>query len=247
MVNGGDGLTVDYAKTGYIPVQRHVETRWHDWSIIDDAILMPEGAVLPATVPVNDSVYHFVTGPKTLTDGDPERTPVLIIPDHTTVNGWAPASGAPFAFRMREFTVGANGPAAMPGSLPPQSAYTYAIDLEVDGAPSPTTFNHPVIFYVDNFNGTQLDALNGPGEWRFRAGITTGPRGLGKGRRRGVSSASSTSSVARQCSHSTAPTLSQTVGPTASPWLNGSSCTKPIPPSTKPILPSTQRVSGAFD
>jgi hypothetical protein len=36
--------------------------------------------------------------------------------------------------RVTEYTVGAAGPSAMPGTLPPNSGYTYAFEYSVDQA-----------------------------------------------------------------------------------------------------------------
>ena len=57
--------------------------------------------------------------------------------------------------RATEYTVGENGPKSMPAPLPPQSGYTYCIDLSVDEADAvgakDVKFNQPVWFYVENF------------------------------------------------------------------------------------------------
>ena len=59
--------------------------------------------------------------------------------------------------RATEYTVGPNGPAAMPAPLPPTSAYTYATELSVDEAvaagATTVTFTKPVAVYVENFIG----------------------------------------------------------------------------------------------
>ena len=59
------------------------------------------------------------------------------------------------AFRATEFTVGKDGQNAMPGELPAQSAYTYAVNLSFDEAQTfgakTVRFSQPVITYVDNF------------------------------------------------------------------------------------------------
>ena len=153
VANGGDPLTVQFSLAGYLVAQRSAETRWHDWTIVDDVVLIHEAA-LSAAVPADAGAWSYVKGPP-VTDSDGTRTPTLIIPSGTTVIGWTPPSGQ-FQFRMTEYTVGSTGPAAMPGSLPPQSAYTYAVEMKIEGAPTPTTFNQKVILYVDNFNGTLM-------------------------------------------------------------------------------------------
>jgi RHS repeat-associated protein len=57
--------------------------------------------------------------------------------------------------RATEFTVGTNGPAAMPGVLPPLSAYTFCVEYSADEAISAgadsVVFDQPVISYVENF------------------------------------------------------------------------------------------------
>jgi hypothetical protein len=73
----------------------------------------------------------------------------MVLPDGTRTDVAAPT------FRSTEFTVGDTGDEAMPGTLPPQSAYTYAVELSVDealavGATS-VEFNKPLIHYNDNF------------------------------------------------------------------------------------------------
>src|SRR5205807_1043957 len=59
--------------------------------------------------------------------------------------------------RATEFTVGPSGAAAMPGSLPAASQYTYAVGYSVDeaiaaGAVS-VLFSQPVVDYTENFLG----------------------------------------------------------------------------------------------
>jgi hypothetical protein len=59
--------------------------------------------------------------------------------------------------RATEYTVGENGPAAMPGELPLNSAYTYAVELSIDEAmmagAEVVEFSQPIPYYVDNFLG----------------------------------------------------------------------------------------------
>ncbi|NJN17674.1 MAG: hypothetical protein HC822_16060 [Oscillochloris sp.] len=57
--------------------------------------------------------------------------------------------------RVSEYTVGEQGPAAMPGDLPPTSAYTYAAEFTVDEAlaagATEVRFEPPLINYLENF------------------------------------------------------------------------------------------------
>ena len=77
-------------------------------------------------------------------------TAALVQPDGSTV----PATT--LSVRFTEYTVGPNGPKAMPGNLPPTSTYTYAVELGADEAVAKVNgrdvvFNQPVVFYVENF------------------------------------------------------------------------------------------------
>ena len=58
--------------------------------------------------------------------------------------------------RFTEYTAGPDGPSAMPGELPPATAYNFAAEYSVDEAVAAGTktvfFNPPVVNYLDNFN-----------------------------------------------------------------------------------------------
>ena len=57
--------------------------------------------------------------------------------------------------RATEYTVGPDGPSAMPDVLPEASAYTYAVEFSVDEADAAgargVRFSAPVVNYVENF------------------------------------------------------------------------------------------------
>ena len=61
------------------------------------------------------------------------------------------------SIRATEYTVGPNGPKAMPAELPADTGYTYAVELSADEAEALSAdrveFDRPVQFYVDNFLG----------------------------------------------------------------------------------------------
>lgn len=64
---------------------------------------------------------------------------------------------ASLSVRATEYSVGPNGPKAMPATLPPQSGYTYCVELSADEAlaanATSVEFSQEVAFYVDNFLG----------------------------------------------------------------------------------------------
>ena len=96
-----------------------------------------------------------------MTDSSGTRRATLFIRQGTAASlAFADGSTQPIttlSVRATEYTVGANGPAAMPGPLPPTSAYTYAAEFSADEAEAAgaTTvrFSQPVIQYLENFLG----------------------------------------------------------------------------------------------
>ena len=82
--------------------------------------------------------------------------------------------------RATEYTVGAAGPEAMPGALPPSSAYTYAAELSVDEAVAAGADRGPLQqagrHYVENFLGFPVGGAvptgyydRDDGEWKAAA------------------------------------------------------------------------------
>jgi RHS repeat-associated protein len=94
-------------------------------------------------------------------DEDGERQATVLFEQGTTATAVMPdGSTQPLpslTVRATEYTVGPNGPKAMPAELPPTSGYTYAVELSVDEAlamnASEVRFNRPVPFYAENFLG----------------------------------------------------------------------------------------------
>lgn len=169
VVNGGDTFTLQVAKTGYPTVQRKVETRWLDFSVVPDISMVPLDAATPVAVNsagTTDAVNWTVATASSVTDGDGTRQARVLIPPSTTIGGWTPQA-TNLNFRVTEYTLGtgtqaAAARAAMPGELPFNSAYTYAVELSIDEVPSPTFTNsngNAVMFYVDNFTGPGLSTL----------------------------------------------------------------------------------------
>ena len=80
---------------------------------------------------------------------------VLLLSTGETCNGRPPLPQG--AIRATEYTVGPNGPTAMPAALPPTSGFTYCVELSADEAVAANAmavrFNQPVPFYVENFLG----------------------------------------------------------------------------------------------
>ena len=155
-VNGGGPLTVQYQKAGFLSAQRQLDVAWQDYALAPDVVLIP----LDSTV----SVIDLNAAPNTpipvargsiMTDQDGSRRATLLFPKGTeaemvmTDGSTRPMSQ--LSVRATEFTVGANGPKAMPAELPPNVGYTYAVTFTADEAKSAgavdVRFNQAIPYY----------------------------------------------------------------------------------------------------
>jgi RHS repeat-associated protein len=158
-VNGGGPLTIRYAKQGFLPAQRQAQARWQDYADAADVALVPLDAEVTA-VDLSPGPAKVARG-SVVTDADGTRQATLIFPEGGTMANMELPDGsvlpalARLHVRATEYTVGPNGPRAMPGELPPTSGYTYAVELSADEAiaagATRVSFGRPVIFHVENF------------------------------------------------------------------------------------------------
>ena len=156
--NGGGYLTVNYAKAGFLPVQRTVLAPWQDYVMAPDVVMIPLD-VQATAINLGVATPMQVARGSVVTDQDGTRQATLLFPQGTAATMVLP-NGTTQALttgtvRATEYTVGANGPLAMPAPLPATSGYTYAAEYSLDeaiavGATS-VQFNQPVYQYVDNF------------------------------------------------------------------------------------------------
>ena len=151
-VNGGETYTLEFTLSGRVPVQRKAVTRWLDFTAMPDAAMVVFGTAQTMTRDAPSAWQVFRGDPTTSDAPYGTRRPRLFIPPMT--HPTLPASGN-YDVRATEFTVGALGAAAMPGDLPAQSAYTYAVDLSIVGqtGTTPNIFNKTMYLYVEDFTG----------------------------------------------------------------------------------------------
>ena len=156
-VNGGGVLTINYAASGFLAAQRQVNVPWQDYVNVPDAILIAKDGQA-TTITMNAPSMQVHRG-SVASDADGSRQATVLFPGGTTAAMVMPDGSmqalSTLTVRATEFTVGANGKKAMPASLPPTSAYTYAVDFSADEAlaagATRVVFNQPVIQYVENF------------------------------------------------------------------------------------------------
>ena len=167
VVNGGGPLTLEYTRNGFLPVQRVIDPPWLDYAWAPDVRMVQLD-------PNVTTVDFSVTAPAQAvrggvqTDASGTRQATLIIPAGgvmaamTLPNGTVLPNLANLSLRATEYTVGPGGLQSMPASLPPTSAYTYAVELSADEAVATNatklTFNPPLPFYVENFLGLPVGA-----------------------------------------------------------------------------------------
>lgn len=157
-VNGGGYLTINYQRNGYLSAQRPVSVPWQDYVVVEDVVLIAADPQV-TTVDLTASAIQVARG-SVVSDASGQRQATLLVPPGTTAQVYNPDGTTrpvtALTLRATEYTVGENGPAAMPGPLPPTSAYTYAVELSAAEATikkdgQDVLFNQPVPFYVDNF------------------------------------------------------------------------------------------------
>jgi beta-lactam-binding protein with PASTA domain len=157
-VNGGGFLTLDYQKAGLLSAQRQLNVPWQNFAWAPDVVLIPQDAQVTA-IDLTSSVPIQVARGSVMTDSDDARQATIFIPRGTQATLVMPdGSTRPLSFmsvRATEFTVGPNGPQAMPAELPPTSGYTYAVELSADevlaAGASEVQFAQPIPVYVENF------------------------------------------------------------------------------------------------
>lgn len=157
-VNGGGLLTVQYELESYCPAQRQLNVHSQDFNVIDEVVLLKLDPRVTEVALGSNAPLQVHEG-TSQTDEDGTRHAAIILPPSTTARLIKPdgsfLSTSSLHVRATEFTVGARGPRAMPANLPPNSAYTYCVDLTADEAvsieASEVRFDEPVFFYVENF------------------------------------------------------------------------------------------------
>ena len=159
-VNGGGSLALRFSKDGYLPAERIVDPDWGDYTFFD-AVALVEPDSRKTEVDLGPLSPTQIARANPVTDDDGTRQATLVFPAGTEAemilpNGSSQPLGT-LGVRATEFTVGDNGPEAMPAPLPPYSAYTYAVEYSVDEALAAgaehVEFSRPIVSYTENFLG----------------------------------------------------------------------------------------------
>lgn len=159
-VNGGGLVKVFFEKEGLLPVKRQLTVPWQNYVTVDDVVMIPRDAGA-TPIALASPVTVQVAEDNAETDADGSRQARLLVPAGTAgemvlADGTRQAL-ADMTLRVTEYTVGDEGPRKMPAEMPPNIAYTYAMDLSIDEAvgagAADVVFDKPLYYYLDNFLG----------------------------------------------------------------------------------------------
>jgi YD repeat-containing protein len=180
VVNGGGPLTISYERAGFLPVQRLVEAGWRESAFAPDVVMIRLDRIVTAIQMAAPEAQIALSTSEEDIDG--RRSATLIFQSGTTATlllaGGNTQDVAELHVRATEYTVGEEGPAAMPGPLPAGVGYTYAVELSADEAMAANAkrieFSQPVAVYVDNFLGFPTGTRVPLGSYDFAQGLWIG-------------------------------------------------------------------------
>ncbi len=134
-VNGGGVLTIVYEAPGFLSAQRKVDVPWQDYVFAPDVVLIQLDTTY-TDVDLGAAPAIQIAQGSLSSDASGARRPTLLFRQGTIATVTLPDDSTTTLTNLRvratEYTVGPSGPEAMPGDLPPQSAYTYAVEFTVD-------------------------------------------------------------------------------------------------------------------
>ena len=138
LVNGGQRLLIDIQGPDRIPVQRQISVGWQEvHELAPVRLIARDIASTPADLTGENNEWQVIRASAVADcEGCPLRRSTLLIPP--SVRGqvfrdgaWQVVEGAG-TIQLTEFTVGVEGPRQMPGPLPANSDYTFAVDLHFE-------------------------------------------------------------------------------------------------------------------
>lgn len=147
--------TIEARASAFVPIQRLTTAKARDFTYLADTVVLRRDEKATA-ISLATGGFHAATPQE---DRDGTRTTSVFIPAGTSAwlrlaDGGTQSVQA-LTLRATEATVGPAGPEAMPASLPPATAYTFAADISADEALSAGAlgvgFGTPVAIYAENF------------------------------------------------------------------------------------------------
>ena len=168
LINGGGTLELEFDRTPkFLASARTVDVAWNGTTDVGKVVLIrPDRRVSKVRLDTQTSSFIAAVG-STMTDSAGTRTAAVLFPPGVEAlmvgeDGSSQALNS-LSVRITEFTVGPEGPAAMPANLAHNTAYTYAFEINADEAvlskAPEILFSKSLPFYMHNFMEFPVGAL----------------------------------------------------------------------------------------
>ncbi|EFK06099.1 RHS repeat-associated core domain protein [delta proteobacterium NaphS2] len=152
-VEGGGDMILAFQKEGYITVHRKIDVPWNDIAVCDTLKMIPQDPVSTEVTFDGNPNTVIAHSSSEVTDEFGTRSCTLVFEGGN--RAYALDKDGNEMFELESITVRATEFATkdvMPARLPPNSGYTYCVELSADGIDD-VVFEKPVITWVDNFLG----------------------------------------------------------------------------------------------
>lgn len=158
-VEGGGFFTVRYQKQGYISAERKVYVPWNDTAVVETTALIVADPVATAISFDGDPDTVVTHQSSMVSDAAGSRSATVIFTGDnqaylTDQNGNDVHPLPTINVQATEYQT----PESMPAKLPPNSAFTYCVELAVEGVDR-VRFEKPVTVFVDNFLGFPVGGI----------------------------------------------------------------------------------------
>lgn len=168
-VEGGGPITVRYGKPGRLSIHRTVDVPWNDIAVVDTVVMIsPDPATTSVAFDGNPGTVVTHESSVVTDDFGSRACSVVFTGDNPAYmvdeQGNDIRKLDTISTRATEYP----SPASMPARLPPTTAFTYCVELEVDGV-SRVRFEKPITVWVDNFLGFEVGDVV-PVGWYDRSG-----------------------------------------------------------------------------
>ncbi|CAB1081078.1 odd Oz/ten-m homolog 4 [Olavius algarvensis Delta 1 endosymbiont] len=150
-VEGGATVTVVFQKEGLFTAHRRIYVPWNNIAIAATVQLITQDPISTTHTFDGDPATVVTHRSSPITDEFGSRSATLVFTGDNRAflmdkNGHDVRELSTITTRATEFTT----PESMPAELPPNSAYTYCMELSVDGAQR-VRFDKPIMVWINNF------------------------------------------------------------------------------------------------
>ena len=170
-VEGGGDMILEFRKENYITVHRKVDVPWNDIAICETLKMIPQDPVSTEVMFDGNPNTVIAHSSSEVTDEFGTRSCTLVFDGENRAYALDKDGSEMFELesitaRATEFTT----KEAMPARLPPNSGYTYCVELSADGI-NDVLFEKPVIAWVDNFLGFDVGMAVPVGYYDRKRGV----------------------------------------------------------------------------